>query len=257
MMNDTTILDLVTQGIRDQYRVRSYRGGYLLTTSTTLTGGVPFQLRLQLDGDAVMLNDDGQVAQELDMAGYDIESDSGRTHWSAIQREIGFSPYPGSDPWELSTRAPLELLGPAVSALSEAAVQANALRILAPAYKPASMRERLLRSVAASSSKVLIKQNALMDMRGGGKRQVTFSATLDHTAYVQTISRSQGPNDGYDKGLGTFSAAAISRPQRVLVLDGRLSTWPDWQLRNLRDHAELVSGAEPDEAAELILEHAA
>lgn len=256
-MNTTTVLELVTKGLADRFRVREYRGGFLITTATSLTDGTPFQLRFDVSDGIAHLNDDGQVAQELDAAGFDIESRSGRVHWSDIQRGIGFDPLIGAEPWELGLTTPLELLGPAVSALSEAAIQADSLRILAPAHRPVTMGERIIRSVTAANHEVVIKQRAVMQMRGGGKRQVTFSAYRQHTAYVQTATNSQGPNDGYDKALGTFSQSSVERERRLIVLDGPISRLPSWQLEGLQKVADVVSGDDVDEAAEAVIAKAA
>lgn len=252
-MNTDSLRDLIVQGLRDQIRVRTYRGGFLITTPITLASGVPFQLRADVRGDQVTLSDEGQVAQELDVQGFDVTSPKGKEHWGDILRSLDFAPALNAEPWELSMCAPVELLGAAVSTLADAAAHGDALRVFAKSYRPANIRERVIRAVHDLAPRARINPRAEMTMRAGGRRLVSFSATQASTAFVQTISSAQGPNDGYDKALGTFSHAAPPIEQRVVVFDGPLTALPQWQRDGIGEVARLVSGADVEAAARAIL----
>ena len=192
-MNAERIRELFMEGVSQQIDVREYRGGYLVTTPITLADGAPFQVRADFDGEDVTLNDLGQVAGELDAAGFDITSQSGEKHWSHVLQSVGFAPAIGADPWELALTAPRELFGAAVLSLADVAASADGLRVLSASYRPKTLQERLVRSVHAAAPEARINQRARMRMRGGGERQVSFSASTVHTAYVQAITASQGP----------------------------------------------------------------
>lgn len=256
-MNAERIRELFMEGVSQQIDVREYRGGYLVTTPITLADGAPFQVRADFDGEDVTLNDLGQVAGELDAAGFDITSQSGEKHWSHVLQSVGFAPAIGADPWELALTAPRELFGAAVLSLADVAASADGLRVLSASYRPKTLQERLVRSVHAAAPEARINQRARMRMRGGGERQVSFSASTVHTAYVQAITASQGPYAGYDRALGTFTHAIVEPKRRVVVFDGSLREMDAWQRAGISEVATLVPGADPDAAARVILRSAA
>lgn len=244
-------------GVVQQTRVRAYRGAHLITSPFTLSNGAPLEFRAVIDGSDVMLTDDGMTAQCLGDLGIDISAKTMSHHWVSIRRSLPFAPALGSEDWELALTAPVAKLGAAVVALSEAAVQGDSLRILAPSFRPVTMKQRIIRNVVAREPRVTIAQRAEMGMDAGGHRQVSFSAALTRTAYVQTVGRSQGPHEAYDKALGTFTHSAISYGQRLVIFDGALRDMPSWQRTGIEKVAYLVSGRDEDAAAEAVLERTA
>lgn len=245
------------RGIADQFDFQEYRDGLLITTPQTLTGGIPVELMATFEADRINLTDQGRVAQELDATGIDIFKGQTGELWKDLARSLTFDPAMGAEPWELSLSAPQQLMGAAVVELADAAVRADALRVLAPSFRPLTHDQRIIRAVHQSNDKIKVQPRAKIRLRGGGERQTSFSASLRHTVYVQSASLSSGTNSGYDHALGVFSRALVDKDRRLVVLEGRSSQWERWQREGLSEIASVVNSEHEDVVTRAILDRAA
>lgn len=257
----TTPEDQVIAALGKRVTATPIKNGCLLTTPFVLDDHTPVDLAVTRLGDNhYLVSDRGLIADRLDMAGARIDSGVVKTSWEALTATLP-AILTHIQLWEIAATTDSDGLGDTVIDVAAKAMQADMLRILAPAWHPLNLSDELSRQAASMGAAVTPR--ASVPTRNGGQRHVSFSATgKGGTVYVKALGSSSGFMSAYDSAYATF-ATMVSPDIRASIIGDGIDV-NRWQWEDLSSVSRVmragdcetlwreVQGGKPEEVPALV-----
>lgn len=251
--------DLLIGNIASQYEVSDYDDEFIVTTPFAFEDGTVVEVRAAFNDDSVTVNDEGHIAQELEQMGLDVvpkRTSNASRNWDLIRRNLPFPPAIGTYDWELAVTADIEHFGAAVTAVAEAAIRAEALKVFAPAYTPLSFSDKVIQFLTSSRQSLRIQPRVAIPLLGGGTRDVSFSAMAQTELFVQSAAL-ENRNASYDRAVGLFNATSIDPSRRLVALEGHVSDWQPWHIEGILKVAQFEESYDLERFADRVVQLAA
>jgi hypothetical protein len=251
--------DLLIGEIASQYGISAYDEEFIVTTPFTFEDGTIIEVRATFIDGLVTVSDDGYVAQELEQMGLDVtprRKSNASKNWDSIRKHLPFAPAMGAYDWEIAVTAEIEHFGTAVTAVAEAALRGEALKVLAPAYTPVSFSEKVIQFLSSYRESLRIQPKVAIPQVGGGTREVSFTATVENKLYVQSAAL-ENRNAAYDKAVGVFNATSIDRSKRLVALEGHIDEWEPWHIDGIQKVSRFEEAYDLERFADSIVRLAA
>lgn len=234
-----TIIDKIADSYRASLAEVPYGDSTLISLPSAFTTGTLLTVLVTTGADVAQVTDRGLTADVLADYGVDLTARRAAESFAAVRKSVDLPPAFGAEDWEISATVDFADVAVAIQAVTDAAMRADGLKVLAAGAKPARFSEKSTQQVGCRTA---VTPRAKMLGRHGSSRTVTLSYPgQDHQPYfLQALSA--GDNETrtrhYDHTSSVFFRAVPDRSHRVALLqDG---DWDDWQVSGLKDVCEVI-----------------
>jgi len=212
----------------------------LVTGSSHYADGDTPEVLVRIDGAEVTVSDGGETLARLDLAGVNIETGRARQMWQSLIRAHGLEFADG----RLLVHGAAEEVGTLVVLMTEAMINLDGLRLLAPAPKQPPFAERLVTFLQAEFESVE-ERPELRGRSGSSYRLTAAVGREDRPVYVQALAGNTQPARirAVEHGFTVFSDVngSLAPQQKLIVLDGTVEQWTPGRLALLEQVAYVGS----------------
>jgi hypothetical protein len=234
-------LAAVLEHLSGEWSCRSLGGGGLLIIGTAhYSDGDSVELLAQVANNEITLSDGGETLARLELAGVNVETGRARQIWSALMRAHGVESAHG----RVLLRGPAADGGALIAAMSDALVNLDGLRLMAPSSRTPRFSERLV-SFLQAEFEYVVEHPELRGRSGSSYRVTAAAGSADRPVYIQALAGSSQParvraaEHGFV--LSSDVDGAVLPQQKLIVLDQPVEQWHPSRLKLLSQVAYIGS----------------
>jgi hypothetical protein len=215
-------------------------GVLLVTGSSHYADGDTPEVLVRIDGAEATVSDGGETRARLDLADVNLETGRARQMWQSLIRAHRLEVADG----RLLLHGPSREVGTLVVLMTDAMINLDGLRLLAPAPKQPRFAEKVVTFLQAEFESV--EERPELQGRSGSSYRLTAAVGReDRPVYVQALAGNTQPQRirAVEHGFTVFSDVngSLDQRQRLIVLDGAVEQWTQGRLALLEQVAYVGS----------------